>query len=249
MTLIIIVPALHKEFVLDKSIRKLANHFKLEMPTRGRLPSPTTPAPVTQTSYLPHVWLRLSPTLLSDVWTLSGAAMSFVMHKVLPEPKSWRRRMGPVQGSGGPTAAGGSSVVRSLRYLHRHETRSKFSCRPGPKLEFVSRSYNFFLKRTTQVRFSDASAGSKCFALTLSENTFPVSRTLFTSGLFVASRILNSMAKSIQVIYTSLTMIPGFLALTAAAPGRDLSGSRAVLDSKFWSGLVSGRSRYISFTG
>jgi peptidoglycan/LPS O-acetylase OafA/YrhL len=83
-----------------------------------------------------------------------------------------------------------------------------------------------------QVSFSDAECGFKMqFALTWPENSFPVSRTLFTSGLFVASRTLNSMAGSIRVIYTSLIMIPGFLALIAEA-SRDLSGSRTVLGSK-----------------
>jgi peptidoglycan/LPS O-acetylase OafA/YrhL len=51
---------------------------------------------------------------------------------------------------------------------------------------------------------------------------------LLTVGLFV----LSVMSGAVPVIYANLIMIPGFLALIAAAASRDLSGKSTVLGSK-----------------
>lgn len=55
---------------------------------------------------------------------------------------------------------------------------------------------------------------------------------LLTLALFLAPLILTGMSEPVPVIYANLIMIPGFLAIIAAAANGDLSGSSTVLGSK-----------------
>ncbi|WP_406637126.1 glycosyltransferase [Pseudarthrobacter quantipunctorum] len=173
LALEIVVPVFNEESVLEKSIRKLANYLKLEMPATWRI----TIADNASTDNTPVIATRLAQVIpnvvyrrldmkgrghaLRDAWSSSDAeVLAYVDVDLSTDLAALPPLVAPLL-SGHSDISIGTRLGRSSRVSR------------GPKREFISRSYNLLLKRTMQVRFSDAQCGFKAVRADVAKTLLP----------------------------------------------------------------------------
>lgn len=173
LALEIVVPVFNEESVLEKSITELANYLKLEMPTTWQI----TIADNASTDNTPIIAARLAELMpnvafrrldvkgrghaLRDAWSSSKAEVLAYLDVDLSTDLA---ALPPLVA---PLLSGHSDISIGTR-LGQNSRVSR-----GPKREFVSRSYNFLLKRTMQVRFSDAQCGFKAIRADVARRILP----------------------------------------------------------------------------
>ena len=156
LALEIVVPVFNEEEVLENSITRLAEYLALEMPLAWKI----TIADNASTDRTPAIASRLSEQLpnveyrrlevkgrgyaLRDAW---GASEARVLAYLDVDLSTDLAALPPLVA---PLLSGHSDISIGTR-LGQSSRVSR-----GPKREFISRSYNFLLRRTMQVRFSDA---------------------------------------------------------------------------------------------
>jgi glycosyltransferase involved in cell wall biosynthesis len=161
LALEIVVPVYNEEAVLESSIKRLAEYLTNEMPSTWKI----TIADNASTYRTPVIAARLSKHLLNvdyrrlevkgrglalrDAW---GASDAKVLAYLDVDLSTDLAALPPLVA---PLLSGHSDISIGTR-LGRNSRVSR-----GPKREFISRSYNFLLRRTMQVRFSDAQCGFK----------------------------------------------------------------------------------------
>lgn len=161
LALEIVVPVFNEESVLEKSIVELAKYLEMEMSCTWVI----TIADNASTDNTPGIAARLAERMpnvayrrlnvkgrghaLRDAWSASKAE---VLAYVDVDLSTDLAALPPLIA---PLLSGHSDISIGTR-LGRNSRVSR-----GPKREFISRSYNFLLKRTMQVRFSDAQCGFK----------------------------------------------------------------------------------------
>lgn len=173
LALEIVVPVFNEESVLEKSIRKLANYLNLEMTTTWRI----TIADNASTDNTPVIATRLAQVVpnvvyrrldvkgrghaLRDAWSSSDAeVLAYVDVDLSTDLAALPPLVAPLL-SGHSDVSIGTRLGRSSRVSR------------GPKREFISRSYNLLLKRTMQVRFSDAQCGFKAIRADVAKTLLP----------------------------------------------------------------------------
>ena len=174
LALEIVVPVFNEELVLEKSITKLANYLSQEMPSTWQI----TIADNASTDGTAAVAMRLSAELanvvyrrlnvkgrgyaLRDAW---GASSAKVLAYLDVDLSTDLRALPPLVA---PLLSGHSDVSIGTRL----GSSSRVS--RGPKREFISRSYNFLLKRTMHVKFSDAQCGFKAIRADVARRLLPL---------------------------------------------------------------------------
>ncbi|MBD1537470.1 bifunctional glycosyltransferase family 2/GtrA family protein [Arthrobacter sp. S13_S34] len=173
LALEIVVPVFNEESVLEKSIRKLANYLNLEMTATWRI----TIADNASTDNTPVIATRLAQVVpnvvyrrldvkgrghaLRDAWSSSDAeVLAYVDVDLSTDLAALPPLVAPLL-SGHSDVSIGTRLGRSSRVSR------------GPKREFISRSYNLLLKRTMQVRFSDAQCGFKAIRADVAKTLLP----------------------------------------------------------------------------
>lgn len=173
LALEIVVPVFNEESVLEKSINELANYLELEMPATWQI----TIADNASTDNTPGIAARLAERMpnvvyrhldvkgrgyaLRDAWSASNAE---VLAYVDVDLSTDLAALPPLVA---PLLSGHSDISIGTR-LGQNSRVSR-----GPKREFISRSYNFLLKRTMQVRFSDAQCGFKAIRAEVARTLLP----------------------------------------------------------------------------
>lgn len=161
LALEIVVPVYNEEAVLERSITRLAEYLTNEMPSTWKI----TIADNASTDRTPVIAARLSEHMenvdfrrletkgrglaLRDAWTASDAKVVAYLDVDLSTDLA---ALPPLVA---PLLSGHSDISIGTR-LGQSSRVSR-----GPKREFISRSYNFLLRRTMQVCFSDAQCGFK----------------------------------------------------------------------------------------
>lgn len=173
LALEIVVPVFNEESVLEKSITELANYLKLEMPATWQITiadnastdnTEAIAARLVQT--LPHVVYRRLDLkgrghALRDAWNSSKAeVLAYVDVDLSTDLAALPPLVAPLL-SGHSDISIGTRLGQSSRVSR------------GPKREFISRSYNLLLKRTMQVRFSDAQCGFKAIRAEVARKLLP----------------------------------------------------------------------------
>ncbi|UEL27541.1 bifunctional glycosyltransferase family 2/GtrA family protein [Pseudarthrobacter sp. L1SW] len=173
LALEIVVPVFNEESVLEKSIIELANYLKLEMPASWQI----TIADNASTDNTPIIATRLAEIMpnvayrrldvkgrgraLRDAWSASTAeVLAYVDVDLSTDLAALPPLVAPLL-SGHSDISIGTRLGQSSRVSR------------GPKREFISRSYNFLLKRTMQVRFSDAQCGFKAIRADVARTLLP----------------------------------------------------------------------------
>ncbi|TNB70740.1 glycosyltransferase [Arthrobacter sp. BB-1] len=173
LALEIVVPVFNEESVLEKSITELANYLKLEMPASWQI----TIADNASTDNTPIIAARLAEVMpnvayrrldakgrgraLRDAWSASTAeVLAYVDVDLSTDLAALPPLVAPLL-SGHSDISIGTRLGQSSRVSR------------GPKREFISRSYNFLLKRTMQVRFSDAQCGFKAIRADVARTLLP----------------------------------------------------------------------------
>ncbi|AUZ35451.1 sugar translocase [Arthrobacter sp. PGP41] len=173
LALEIVVPVFNEESVLEKSIIELANYLKLEMPASWQI----TIADNASTDNTPIIATRLAEDMpnvayrrldvkgrgraLRDAWSASTAeVLAYVDVDLSTDLAALPPLVAPLL-SGHSDISIGTRLGQSSRVSR------------GPKREFISRSYNFLLKRTMQVRFSDAQCGFKAIRADVARTLLP----------------------------------------------------------------------------
>lgn len=173
LALEIVVPVFNEESVLEKSIIELANYLKLEMPASWQI----TIADNASTDNTPIIASRLARVMpnvvyrrlevkgrgraLRDAWSASTAeVLAYVDVDLSTDLAALPPLVAPLL-SGHSDISIGTRLGQSSRVSR------------GPKREFISRSYNFLLKRTMQVRFSDAQCGFKAIRADVARTLLP----------------------------------------------------------------------------
>lgn len=173
LALEIVVPVFNEEAVLENSITRLAEYLTLEMPATWKI----TIADNASTDRTPVIAARLSEQLpnvdyrrldvkgrgyaLRDAWGDSAAKVLAYLDVDLSTDLA---ALPPLVA---PLLSGHSDISIGTR-LGQSSRVSR-----GPKREFISRSYNFLLRRTMQVRFSDAQCGFKAIRADVAQRLLP----------------------------------------------------------------------------
>ncbi|MCI9871507.1 bifunctional glycosyltransferase family 2/GtrA family protein [Arthrobacter humicola] len=173
LALEIVVPVFNEQAVLEKSITKLANYLLQEMPSTWQI----TIADNASTDNTSSIAQRLAEQLpnvihrrlevkgrgfaLRDAW---GASSAKVLAYLDVDLSTDLAALPPLVA---PLLSGHSDVSIGTR-LGQSSRVSR-----GPKREFISRSYNFLLRRTMQVRFSDAQCGFKAIRADVAKRILP----------------------------------------------------------------------------
>ena len=173
LALEIVVPVYNEEAVLERSITRLAEYLTNEMPSTWKI----TIADNASTDRTPVIAARLSEHLdnvdyrrletkgrglaLRDAWTASDAKVLAYLDVDLSTDLA---ALPPLVA---PLLSGHSDVSIGTR-LGQSSRVSR-----GPKREFISRSYNFLLRRTMQVQFSDAQCGFKAIRADVAKRLLP----------------------------------------------------------------------------
>lgn len=173
LALEIVVPVFNEESVLEKSIIELAKYLELEMPATWQI----TIADNASTDNTPRIAARLAERMpnvvyrhldvkgrgyaLRDAWSASKAE---VLAYVDVDLSTDLAALPPLVA---PLLSGHSDISIGTR-LGQNSRVSR-----GPKREFISRSYNFLLKRTMQVRFTDAQCGFKAIRSDVARRLLP----------------------------------------------------------------------------
>lgn len=173
LALEIVVPVFNEESVLEKSIVKLVNYLSVEMNSTWRI----TIADNASTDNTPAIAARLAQQLpnvgfrrlevkgrghaLRDAWNASTAeVLAYLDVDLSTDLAALPPLVAPLL-SGHSDLSIGTRLGQSSRVSR------------GPKREFISRSYNFLLKRTMQVRFSDAQCGFKAIRAEAAQRLLP----------------------------------------------------------------------------
>lgn len=173
LALEIVVPVFNEEAVLENSITTLSEYLTLEMPSTWKI----TIADNASTDRTPVIAARLSEQLpnvqyrrlevkgrgyaLRDAW---GASEAKVLAYLDVDLSTDLAALPPLVA---PLLSGHSDISIGTR-LGQNSRVSR-----GPKREFISRSYNFLLRRTMQVRFSDAQCGFKAIRADVAKRLLP----------------------------------------------------------------------------
>ncbi|MBT2249743.1 bifunctional glycosyltransferase family 2/GtrA family protein [Arthrobacter sp. BHU FT2] len=173
LALEIVVPVYNEEAVLESSITRLAEYLTNEMPSTWKI----TIADNASTDRTPVIAARLSEHLenvayrrleakgrglaLRDAWSASDAKVLAYLDVDLSTDLA---ALPPLVA---PLLSGHSDISIGTR-LGQSSRVSR-----GPKREFISRSYNFLLRRTMQVRFSDAQCGFKAIRADVAKRLLP----------------------------------------------------------------------------
>lgn len=173
LALEIVVPVFNEEAVLENSISRLAEYLTLEMPSTWKI----TIADNASTDRTPMIAARLSDKFpnvgyrrleakgrgfaLRDAWSASEAKVLAYMDVDLSTDLA---ALPPLVA---PLLSGHSDISIGTR-LGQSSRVSR-----GPKREFISRSYNLLLRRTMQVRFSDAQCGFKALRADVAHRLLP----------------------------------------------------------------------------
>jgi len=173
LALEIVVPVYNEEAVLEGSIRRLAEYLTNEMPSTWKI----TIADNASTDRTPVIAARLSeqtPNVeyrrlevkgrgyaLRDAWGASDAqVLAYLDVDLSTDLAALPPLVAPLL-SGHSDISIGTRLGQSSRVIR------------GPKREFISRSYNFLLRRTMQVRFSDAQCGFKAIRADVAKRLLP----------------------------------------------------------------------------
>lgn len=173
LALEIVVPVYNEEAVLERSITRLAEYLTHEMPSTWQI----TIADNASTDGTPVIAARLSEHMpnveyrrlevkgrgyaLRDAWNASEAKVLAYLDVDLSTDLA---ALPPLVA---PLISGHSDISIGTR-LGQSSRVSR-----GPKREFISRSYNFLLRRTMQVRFSDAQCGFKAIRADVAKRLLP----------------------------------------------------------------------------
>jgi glycosyltransferase involved in cell wall biosynthesis len=173
LALEIVVPVYNEEAVLERSITRLAEYLTNEMPSTWKI----TIADNASTDRTPVIAARLSELLpnidyrrlevkgrgyaLRDAWSASDAKVLAYLDVDLSTDLA---ALPPLVA---PLLSGHSDISIGTR-LGQSSRVSR-----GPKREFISRSYNLLLRRTMQVRFSDAQCGFKAIRADVAKRLLP----------------------------------------------------------------------------
>ncbi|WP_426939820.1 glycosyltransferase [Pseudarthrobacter sp. S6] len=173
LALEIVVPVFNEEAVLENSITTLSEYLTLEIPSTWKI----TIADNASTDRTPVIAARLSEQLpnveyrrlevkgrgyaLRDAW---GASEAKVLAYLDVDLSTDLAALPPLVA---PLLSGHSDISIGTR-LGQSSRVSR-----GPKREFISRSYNFLLRRTMQVRFSDAQCGFKAIRADVAKRLLP----------------------------------------------------------------------------
>ncbi|KRE76478.1 MULTISPECIES: bifunctional glycosyltransferase family 2/GtrA family protein [Micrococcaceae] len=173
LALEIVVPVYNEEAVLENSITRLADYLTHEMPSTWKI----TIADNASTDGTPVIAARLSEQhenieyrrleakgrglALRDAWTASEAKVLAYLDVDLSTDLA---ALPPLVA---PLLSGHSDISIGTR-LGQTSRVSR-----GPKREFISRSYNFLLRRTMHVRFSDAQCGFKALRADVAKRLLP----------------------------------------------------------------------------
>ena len=174
LALEIVVPVFNEESVLEKSISRLAEYLSQEMPSTWQITiadnasTDNTAAIATRlATQLPNVVYRRLQVkgrgfALRDAW---GASTARVLAYLDVDLSTDLAALPPLVA---PLLSGHSDVSIGTRL----GATSRVS--RGPKREFISRCYNFLLKRTMQVKFSDAQCGFKAIRAEVAKKLLPL---------------------------------------------------------------------------
>jgi glycosyltransferase involved in cell wall biosynthesis len=173
LALEIVVPVFNEEAVLENSISRLAEYLTLEMHSTWKI----TIADNASTDRTPAIAARLCAQFLNvgyrrldakgrgfalrDAWGASEAKVLAYMDVDLSTDLA---ALPPLVA---PVLSGHSDISIGTR-LGQSSRVSR-----GPKREFISRSYNFLLRRTMQVGFSDAQCGFKAIRADVARRLLP----------------------------------------------------------------------------
>jgi len=173
LALEIVVPVYNEEAVLERSITRLAEYLTNDMPSTWKI----TIADNASTDRTPIIAERLSDHIpnveyrrlevkgrgyaLRDAWSTSDAKVLAYLDVDLSTDLA---ALPPLVA---PLLSGHSDISIGTR-LGQSSRVSR-----GPKREFISRSYNFLLRRTMQVRFSDAQCGFKAIRADVAKRLLP----------------------------------------------------------------------------
>ncbi|MEE9098238.1 bifunctional glycosyltransferase family 2/GtrA family protein [Pseudarthrobacter phenanthrenivorans] len=173
LALEIVVPVFNEEAVLENSITRLANYLTQEMPFTWKI----TIADNASTDRTSMIAARLSQCMpnveyrrldvkgrgyaLRDAWQASSARVLAYLDVDLSTDLA---ALPPLVA---PLLSGHSEISIGTR-LGRNARVDR-----GPKREFISRSYNMLLRRTMQVRFSDAQCGFKAIRSDVAHRLLP----------------------------------------------------------------------------
>ncbi|MDQ0800407.1 bifunctional glycosyltransferase family 2/GtrA family protein [Arthrobacter sp. SLBN-112] len=173
LALEIVVPVFNEEAVLEKSIRRLTEYLTNEMPATWKV----TIADNASTDRTSAIATRLSERMpnvnyrrldvkgrghaLRDAWSASDAKVLAYLDVDLSTDLA---ALPPLVA---PLLSGHSDISIGTR-LGRGSRVSR-----GPKREFISRTYNFLLHQTMQVRFSDAQCGFKAIRAEVAKRLLP----------------------------------------------------------------------------
>ncbi|MHC6592115.1 bifunctional glycosyltransferase family 2/GtrA family protein [Arthrobacter sp. C152] len=173
LALEIVVPVFNEEAVLESSITRLADYLTQEMPSTWKI----TIADNASTDRTPVIASRLSGKMpnveyrrlevkgrghaLRDAWGASDAkVLAYLDVDLSTDLAALPPLVAPLL-SGHSDISIGTRLGQSSRVIR------------GPKREFISRSYNFLLRRTMQVRFSDAQCGFKAIRADVAHRLLP----------------------------------------------------------------------------
>lgn len=173
LALEIVVPVFNEEAVLENSITRLFEYLTTELSTTWQI----TIADNASTDRTPAIAARLSEQLpnvayrrlevkgrglaLRDAWSASEAKVLAYLDVDLSTDLA---ALPPLVA---PLLSGHSDISIGTR-LGQNSRVSR-----GPKREFISRSYNLLLRRTLQVRFSDAQCGFKAIRAEVARRLLP----------------------------------------------------------------------------
>lgn len=173
LALEIVVPVFNEQAVLESSITKLANYLSQEMPSTWQITiadnaSTDNTSTIAQrlAAQLPNVVHRRLEVkgrgfALRDAWSASSANVVAYLDVDLSTDLA---ALPPLVA---PLLSGHSDISIGTR-LGQSSRVSR-----GPKREFISRSYNYLLRRTMQVKFSDAQCGFKALRADVARRLLP----------------------------------------------------------------------------
>ncbi|MDQ0663525.1 glycosyltransferase involved in cell wall biosynthesis [Arthrobacter ulcerisalmonis] len=173
LALEIVVPVYNEEAVLERSITRLAEYLTNEMPSTWKITiadnastDRTAVIAARLSEHMPNVGYRRLEVkgrglALRDAWTASDAKVLAYLDVDLSTDLA---ALPPLVA---PLLSGHSDVSIGTR-LGQNSRVSR-----GPKREFISRSYNLLLRRTMQVRFSDAQCGFKAIRSDVAKRLLP----------------------------------------------------------------------------
>lgn len=173
LALEIVVPVFNEESVLEKSITELANYLHNEISVTWQI----TIADNASTDKTPAIAASLAHRMsnvayrrldvkgrgwaLRDAWSSSAAeVLAYVDVDLSTDLAALPPLVAPLL-SGHSDISIGTRLGQSSRVSR------------GTQREFISRSYNFLLKRTMQVRFSDAQCGFKAIRADVAKRLLP----------------------------------------------------------------------------